>query len=61
MRSRDTHGTHNALGNNGSWPVMVDDLDQTSPEGVDVLSLDGHDLEAMTFESPGEIVSFEVL
>ena len=60
MRSRDTHGPHNALGNDGSWPVMVDDLDQTSPEGVDVLSLDGHDLEAMTFESLGDIVSFEV-
>ena len=61
MRSRDTHGAHNALGDDGSWTVMVDNLNQTSPEGVNVLSLDGHDLEAMTFESLGEIVPFEVL
>jgi len=61
MRSRDTHGTHNALGDDGSRSVVVDDLDQTSPEGIDVLSLDSHDLEAVTLESLGEIVSFEVL
>ena len=39
---------------------MVDDLDETTPEGIDVLSLDSHDLEAMTRESLGEIVSLEV-
>ena len=61
MRSRDTHGTHNAFGNDGSRAVMVDDLDQTSPEGIDVLSLDSYNLEAVTLESLGEVVSFEVL
>jgi len=40
---------------------MVDDLGQTSPEGINVLPLDGHNLKAMTLESLGEIVSLEVL
>ena len=40
---------------------MVNDLDETGPEGIDLLSLDGHDLKAMTLKSLGEIVSFEVL
>jgi len=39
---------------------VVDDLDETGPEGIDVLSLDSHDLEAVTLESLGEIVSLEI-
>ena len=40
---------------------MVDDFDETSPEGIDVLPLDSDDLEAMTLESLGKIVSLEVV
>ena len=61
MRSRDTHGTHNALGDDCSRSIVVDDFGQTSPEGIDVLSLDSHNLEAVALESLGEIVSFEVV
>ena len=58
--SRYTHGSHDTLGDDRRWSVMVDDLGQTAPERIDVLSLDGHNLEAVTFESLGEIVSLEV-
>ena len=61
MRSRDTHGCHNALDDNGSWSIMVDDLDETTPEGVDVLSLGSHNLETVTCESLGDVIPFEVL
>lgn len=40
---------------------MVDNFSETGPEGIDVLSLDSHDFEAVTLKSFGEIVSFEVL
>ena len=40
---------------------MVDNLGQTSPEGIDVLSLDSYDFETMTLQGLGEIVSFEII
>lgn len=39
---------------------MVDNLDETRPEGVDVLSLNCHDFEAMALKCLGEIVSLKV-
>ena len=56
-----THRAHKALGDNSSWTIVIDYLDETSPESINVLSLDRHDFEAVTFESLGEIVSLEVL
>lgn len=40
---------------------MIDDLDETGPESVDVLSLNCHNFEAVALKSLGEIVSLEVL
>lgn len=61
MRSRGTHGTHKALGDDGGWSIIVYDLDEAGPEGINVLSLDSHDLEAVAFESLRDIVTLEVL
>ena len=60
MCTRDAHRGHQALGDNGSWPIMVDNLHETTPEGIDILSLDSHNLEAVTLKGLGEIISLEV-
>jgi hypothetical protein len=39
---------------------VIDNLDETSPESIDVLSLNCHDFEAVTLKSLGEIISLEV-
>ena len=53
--------SHDTLGDNCSWTIIVRDLGGASPESSDILSLDTYGLKAMTLESLGEIVSFEVV
>jgi hypothetical protein len=60
ISSRDTHRTHEALRNNRSRSVVVDHVHETGPEGIDVLSLNGYDLQAVTPKGLSEIVSLEV-
>lgn len=49
------------MGDYGSWSFMVHNLDDGRVKRVEVFTVSFNDLEAMTFQSLGYAVSFEVL